>query len=230
MSDELKAIEEVAKATGKGFDLAKSFGGFIASLTHGSLEQAMGIFEDKLKYMRWERQIRLMERANKAMEDRGLKERRRPLSLKLGVPLLQGASLEDDNYLQDLWVNLLVNALDNERIEPKRIYIDILERLSPLEAKIIKTVYSYPFSESFVDDVQYKFILTHQLPTSIRILGKDETGYDIPLNNPELELALVNLVQIGCIASVRTIGGGDLISIVRQTFLGKYFYEACSLK
>jgi len=43
-------------------------------------------------------------------------------------------------------------------------------------------------------------------------------------------LALVNLAKVGCIAPTRTLGGGELFSMVNPTLLGKYFIEACTLK
>lgn len=51
-----KAVQEVTKTSGKGIDASRCFGGFVAKLISGSLEQGMGIFEDKLKYIRWKRQ------------------------------------------------------------------------------------------------------------------------------------------------------------------------------
>ena len=119
----------------------EKFGGFIAKYISGSIEQGMGIFEDKLKYMRWERQLRLIDKADEVLKSRGLQKPTRPIPMKLAIPLLEAASLEDDNYIQNLWINLLVNASDAEiGIELKRTYIDILERITPLEAKILEKV------------------------------------------------------------------------------------------
>lgn len=224
MSDESKAIEESAKTIGKGVDLANKVGSFIAPLIKGSLEQGVGIFEDKLKYMRWERQVRLMERAYEFMKESGLDEVTRPLPLKFAVPLLQGASLEDDDYLQDLWAKLLANAVNDKCIELKRVYIDILERLSPLEGEILERVYCYPF-----DEIQHKDLLTYRLPVDIEIRSENEKEYPA-LNNPEIELALINLCRIGCISLGRSWGGGEICSILHSTLLGKYFFEACTLQ
>ena len=59
VNETAKAVQEVAKTTGKAIDAAQNFGGFFSKYVSGSVEQGMGIFEDKLKYMRWERQVRL---------------------------------------------------------------------------------------------------------------------------------------------------------------------------
>ena len=114
VSETAKAVQEVAKTTGKAIDAGKEFGGFISRYIAGSIEQGMGIFEDKLKYIRWERQVRFMRRANQLMKQLGLTQPTRPIPLKLALPLFEAASLEDDDYLQDLWARLLVNAANAE--------------------------------------------------------------------------------------------------------------------
>src|SRR5712692_8992554 len=114
MTDELKesakAVQEVAKTAGKAIDLSEKFGVFITRYVGASLTAAFGIFEDKLKYMRWERQVRLMQRANDFLSNEGFDQPTRVIPLKFAVPLLEAASLEDDDYLQDLWAKLLVNS------------------------------------------------------------------------------------------------------------------------
>ncbi len=52
MDEDAKAIQEVAKAAGKAGVAAREAGGFLSKFIVGPLEQGMGIFEDRLKYMR----------------------------------------------------------------------------------------------------------------------------------------------------------------------------------
>lgn len=226
MSDDIvetaKATQEVAKTTGKAIEASEKFGEFIAKYISGSLEQGMGIFEDKLKYMRWERQLRLIDKADEVLKSRGLQKPTKPIPLKLAIPLLEAASLEDDNYIQNLWINLLVNASDAEMgIELKRTYIDILERITPLEAKILEKIYLLSFEES-----HHKGIATENLPDVAKIIT-DETRKDIKEPSLELKLALTSLSILGCISLGKTMGGGEVFTVVNPTYLGKYFIEAC---
>ena len=94
MTDEAKAAGEIAKTTGKAIDASREFGGFIAPYIRRPLEQAIGIVEDKLKYMRWERQLRLIVRSKKFLEELGLEAPTRAIPMKIAIPLLQAASLE----------------------------------------------------------------------------------------------------------------------------------------
>lgn len=232
MSEETEAIKETAKATqelaktsGQAIESANKFGAFIARFISGSLEQGMGIFEDKLKYMRWENQQKLMNRAEKFMRENGLREPTKPLPMKFAIPLFQSASLEEDSELRDLWAKLLVNSsTEASGVSLKRIYIDILERLSPLEAQILSAIYSL----EEIEELQHRGVLTSELPQ--KALPATEEGKNQAIDpSDDVKLALANLANIGCINTVRTRGGGEAFERVNPTVLGKSFYEACTL-
>lgn len=207
----------------KGMDIASGMGEFLAPLVQGSLTQIAGMFEDKLKYMRWERQLRLIECSKEKLIALGIEEIEKPLPLKYAIPILQGATLEEDNDLQDLWINLLVNAVANKKIEIKRVYMDILERLSPMEATILQQIYTFSFEEN-----RHVNFATDCLPERIYIYNGQKEK-ELKLKNDDIELALMNLARTGCIALVRTIGGGELFTIINMTLLGYKFFEACTL-
>lgn len=210
----------------KGMDMTKSMGEFLAPFIEGSLTQVTGMVEDKLKYMRWERQVRFIERSNEKMKMLGITEVEKPLPLKFAIPIFQGASLEENDNLQDLWSNLLINSVANKKIEIKRVYMDILERISPLEATIIQKVYTFPFKEN-----QHMGLATNCLPEYIYIYERNGKRDDkVPdLDNEDVELALMNLSRIGCISPTKSIGGGELFSMINMTLLGYKFYESCTL-
>lgn len=221
IDEEAKAVREVAKTTGKAVDGIRDFGVFIADHTRGSLEQAMGMIEDKFTYMRWERQQRLMLRAKEYQNELGLDGPTKPLSMKIAIPLLQGASLEEDDELQDRWAKLLVNATDERNdFEIPRIYITVLEHINSFEAQLLDKIYSLPKEEA------KEGIWTKNLPDEI-ILNHQE-GEDMSLT-PLLELALANLSQLSLITGAMFWGGGVGLVCVYQTVLGRNFLNACKL-
>ena len=226
IKESAKAVQEVAKTTGKAIDVSEKVGGFISKFISGPLEQGIGIFEDKLKYMRWERQLRLIQRGNELMQEIGINDPTKAIPMKIAIPLLQAASLEDDDYLQDLWVNLLVNgANENSGVDIKRAFIEMLEQVTSLEAIIIEKIYQLPFS-----DTQHHGVRTDGLP-SIAIAGKENDNRDDWQDPPEyIILALANLARIGCISISKSLGGGEIFSAINPTLLGKQFYEACTIK
>ncbi|MFA6971905.1 MAG: Abi-alpha family protein [Gallionella sp.] len=221
-----KAVQEVAKTTGKAIDAGEKFGGFISQFIAGSLEQGMGIFEDKLKYMRWERQVRLMQRANQLLKEIGLNNPTRPIPLKLAVPLLEAASLEDDDFLQDLWARLLVNAANGaSRISLQRAYISVLEQLTPLKAALLQKIYSLPYQET-----QHNGVKVGKLPQEVAIGQDDDKEDDLTEPSDDVKLALANLARLGCVVIQKSWGGGELFEKVNPTLLGKSFVEACTLQ
>jgi hypothetical protein len=226
VSETAKAVQEVAKATGKAIDAGQMFGGFISRYVAGSIEQGMGIFEDKLKYMRWERQVRLMQRADQLLLEAGLTRPTRAIPLKLAVPLLEAASLEDDDYLQDLWARLLVNAANGgSHVSLQRAYIAVLEQLTPLEAVILQKIYSLPYDETRHDGVE-----AGQLPDDVAIWKDFGKRDSLPEPAEEVRLALANLARLGCIGIQKSWGGGEMFKRVIPTLLGKSFVEACTLQ
>lgn len=223
VSETAKAVQEVAKATGKAIDAGQKFGGFISRYVAGPIEQGMGIFEDKLKYMRWERQVRLMQRAEQLLLEAGLTRPTRAIPLKLAVPLLEAASLEDDDYLQDLWARLLVNAANGgSHVSLQRAYIAVLEQLTPLEAVILQKIYSLPYDETRHDGVKVS-----KLPDEVAVGDGKHDSSEPP---EEVRLALANLARLGCIVIQKSWGGGELFENVNPTLLGKSFVEACTLQ
>jgi len=221
VEEESKAVQEVAKATGKAIDAAREAGGFIAKFVSGPLEQGMGIFEDRLRYMRWERQLRLMQRAQDILQLAGLSAPTRPVPLKLAIPIMQGASLEENDGLQDRWAALLVNAANaNFRSEVRRSYTSILEQITPLDAQILDILYSLPFEKS-----QHDGIVTGNLPESARIADEKEPNDALP--SDEAVISLSNLARLGCLRPAMTWGGGESFGRVNPTVAGKAFVEAC---
>lgn len=223
MDAELKAVQEVAKTTGKVVDAAREAGGFIARFVAGSLEQGMGIFEDRLRYARWERQVRLMRRADDFLHQLSMNGPNRAVPLKLAVPLLQAATLEDDDQLQDRWAMLLVNAGNsNFQFEIRRAYLSILEQINSLEAEILDVIYALPY-----ESMQHDGVLTTDLPSSARVFGPNEQNAQEPM--PEIVLALSNLARLGCIRAGSTMGGGEYFARINPSRLGLSFVQACQL-
>lgn len=134
--------KESAKAIQKMADAGQQFGGFFSRYFGGSVEQWAGLWEDKLRYRRWENQMKLMQKAEEKIQVNGLKGKMRPLSMKIGALLLEAASLEEDDYLRSLWVNLLVNSTRNDKNATHPSFIQILQNLLPEEAKLLEHAYT----------------------------------------------------------------------------------------
>ncbi len=242
-TEALKVAKEIAKVTGQGLEIVKDSGAFVSRFIGGSLEQGFGIIEDKLKYLRWERQVRLMGRAKAFMAERGSWMRFRPVPLNVAIPIFEAASLEENDDLQDLWARLLVNAADAESgIEVKRGLVSILQDFSQMEARLLQAIYDAPPMKSNVStkevpgplDVDGRMIARHMngdvptkgLPNEYLEPGEEEEDPGLP---PEpVQIGLWNLMRLGCIESAGTWDSLVGIRRVKITALGKALVKACS--
>lgn len=223
--EEAKAVQEVAKATNNAIDVVREGGRFISRYIAGPLEQGMAIFEDHLRYVRWERQVRLKIRADEYLAQLGLDGPSKAVPMKLAIPLIQAASLEEDDELQDRWAALLANAANAaSEIKIQRSFIAILEQVSPLEAAILDRIYSLPFEEA-----QHAGVITTDLPETARISDK-KSEEKIGIPSEEVCIALSNLQRLGCLRMGMTWGNGEMPGRINPTLLGKAFVRACSIK
>ena len=164
-----------------------------------------------------------MDRAEQLMSSIGQSVPTKPIPLKLAIPLFQAASLEDDDYIQDMWAKLLVNASISERkIELRRAHIDILERLSPFEALILNKIYDFPVGSSGKVE-----IVTGDLPHSVSF--ERDSQQEAVQPNDDVMMALANLARLGCIILPTTWGGGVTFTIVYPTIIGQSLISACKL-
>lgn len=174
--EEAKATQEIAKATGKGIDAAREFGGFFSKVFGGGLENLGGTFGDWASVYRYKNILKLRDKVNALHKERGL-DAIEPIPFRIALPFIEKVSAEDDEGLQDMWARLLVNANDkNSGVKISKIYVDILASLQPLDAKIV----------DYLGLAQDK-ILTE-------IVDNIEAGKD------EIRLSISNLHRLGCLA------------------------------
>ena len=139
LDEEAKAIEEVARATGKALDLAKATGGFLDDLFGQTLRQFGGVAADWARYFRYKNFLIITGKALGILQSRGLAGKPLPIPPQFALPILEGASLEAEDEIQDLWAGLIANAADPQcRLQIRKVFIEILRGLEPLDAQILK--------------------------------------------------------------------------------------------
>ena len=218
MEEEVKAIGEVAKTAGKAIEATTKAGQFIAQYLKGSLAEAFGIIEDKLKYLRWERRVRLIDRATELLHQRGLAEPTRSVPMSIMVPILQLGSMEENNTLQDLWAQLLVSAADADSgIVVVPAFIGILQNLSSHDAAILEKIYSVS------EEYERQALIMYQLPEKV-LTERLQVEIDPPV---DVQLSLGNLDRLGLIDGSVLLGGGPSNRYAYQTVLGRAFMKAC---
>ena len=242
-TEAFKAAQDIAKTTGQGLGIVEKFGTFVSQFIGGPLEQVSGIIEDQLKYKRWERQERLVDRANHFMAERGSRMRFRPVPLKVAIPIFIEGSLEEDDDIQDLWARLLVNAADAESgIDVKRGLVSILQDFSPIEAHLLQAIHNAPPTKGDSPtkrlpgplDLDGRVIArpmkgdvpTKGLPHEYIEPGEEEEDPGLP--SKPVQIGLWNLMRLGCIESAGTWDSLVGIRRVNITALGKALINAYS--
>ena len=97
-------------------------------------------FRDRVRIYRYGRQLDCLKKAEKMAEDAGFTPKAVPI--KLLFPLLEGASLEENEDLHTMWAALMANAADpdgSEKVRPG--FIATLKQISSDEAKLLERIY-----------------------------------------------------------------------------------------
>ncbi len=138
-----KATQEVAKVAGKGIDAASGLGGFLKKILGPGFEQLGGAFGDWASVYRYQNASKLAAKVEALHAKRGLQGKTIPIAPRLAIPLLQQATLEDDDMLLEMWASLMANATDpNRHVEARRSFITLLSSLEPTDARVLWLLYS----------------------------------------------------------------------------------------
>ncbi len=199
---------------------------FLSKVFKQPIEDAVGIIGDRLRFLRWERQVRLSDKVNEILEQRGVKETR-AVPPKIALSILENASLEGNDELQDLWANLLANSMDiNFTEEIRYAYLEIIKSVTSLDVRMLYTLYN-SLSEQRIDWNN----ITHYS------VNKQQICEALSISPQDYEISIYNLFRVQCLAPAIIKGGVKMGSepltiykgtdAVVMTPLGKNFIEAC---
>jgi hypothetical protein len=152
----------------------------------------------------------------------------RTIALNIGLSLLENATLEEDDDLQDVWARLLVNGGDADSgIEIRRAFVSVLAEMTALDVRNLAAIeQASPFDlrEGSIS------VWTGTLPDkAVPISRRDADVYNLPTS--EVLTSLSNLERLGCIYSGGEVGGLRAVSpikVVGLTPFGRAFVQACT--
>ena len=217
-----QAVEAVAKAADTGLRLLDSAGGFLSKVAKGPIAESMALLEDRVRFTRFVRQARFFQEAAKIAENHNL-TLNRPLTLKLLCPLIEAAVLEEDDSLQDRWARLLINSTSaDSEIELRASYIDMLKRLTTLDAQVLDKIYG-PDLDPGLDG----WVFTEELPERATLGREGSVMRPAPVRT-DVRLSLSVLDSLGCLKMGTNFNGSEVFSTVNWTALGVAFVRACS--
>jgi hypothetical protein len=197
-----KAIEESAKAVQKATDAGRELGAFAKLVLGPGFVELGGAFADWAAVYRYERAVELAHRVGRAHKRRGIEGRAVPIPPRLGIPLLQQATLEDNHVLVDMWSALIANATDPDRAtEARRSYCGLLSSMEPLDALVLKEVYRWRQAYPDRNVVLTTYGLTDDEQEAFRSKWPNIKNLEETLASSEsnLVLSLENLERLGLI-------------------------------
>lgn len=118
---------------------------FIEKLVVGPIMEGTGIFTDKVNYWRFKNRIDIILKAKIFLKSKGIHVPKK-IPIKDLTTLLEYASFEEDEIMQDSWAKLLANTLDpKNQFNACHIFSQLLNQLSVNEFYVLQFIYSQCF-------------------------------------------------------------------------------------
>jgi len=129
----MQKIDITSTALEKGLDIAK---GFVEKLIYPSAEEMGLLLKDGIAKWRFSNQVKTLIKAQSICEKHGVNPQM--ISPKLLTPLLEYASLEDNEKLQDKWATLLANMVDSDQNVENHVFPYLLSQVSIQEFELLE--------------------------------------------------------------------------------------------
>jgi len=199
-------------------DLSETIRKLIAPFSDPVLKELGEYLAGRIRYINFKRSLKVIEEAKCLLDEQGIKPK--AVSLKILVPLLENAGLEDNDDLISLWSGLLASSASAEDILPS--FVNILSEIGSHEAKILNYI--------FMNRKQQNVI-----PSS-GVVDKEELLRAFDLNHDEYGIRILNLLRLGLIEEVTTdgmmwkpgYGNWSAGGTVGLSALGEALIKACS--
>jgi hypothetical protein len=134
------------------------------------------------------------------------------------TPLIEGAMQESREELQELWASLLANSVTDGGKKVRRDYIEVVTRLEPIDARVLRFVQGMPMPSAPVIGRDY----SATKETNFRyVLGCQQSG---GIDRDDWSVSIDALVKLGCVRSWSTDDGGSLPEL---TPFGSKLLDAC---
>ena len=176
-----------------------------------------GLFADPVRVFRLRRSVKLLEKVKQVLHDAGIDPKVVPL--KVILPILEHASLEDSEDLHDRWVNLLANAAAGESSSGYHAtFVDILKGLSASDPLLLDLLYDAV--DSVATKARVRDRATQLANLDLGDWGEIEQAYHQTMSTAKLSedtrlraerafaMSLDNLLRQGLVWRSRRAGGG----------------------
>jgi hypothetical protein len=202
---------------------------FIDKIIPDFVKDSGGLFSDNVKFWRWKNQVKIVLKAREFLNSKNIEPQKIPL--KILVPLLENASLEENHEIQDMWATLLSKYLAGDK-SIKFNFITTLKEISPLEVKVLDWLYEQKILNKTKSAEMEISISASEISKVLEI--KEETSKSIIENF--LRLGIVIQKSEGASSSRLVFGNivmGGHVAITEKFILGHFSFsliDACKNK
>ena len=198
-------IDITSSAFEKGIDFAKNF---LDKLIMPIVEESGLLIKDKATFWRLKNQVRILNKAKKICEKNGISPK--TISLKLLCPLLENASLEEDEVLQNKWAVLLSNLVDSEQNIENQVFPYILSQISINEFSFLEEIdfknkkrtkrLTKEFNTSCEEKIRALKILESEIKNLKKnrksSLNRDTSWYDMEIAKLQVKICAIQQAEL----------------------------------
>jgi len=182
MSEEAKAVQEVAKLASKALDSSEKAGGWLTEVFGAGFRNIGDAFADTTAGWKFRNRLKVLQQVQHDIDESKLAGKTRPLPDRLAVPLLEAISLESDDTLQSVWAAYIRYAIDPEQPKPDRVLIEVIQKLEPYDWPVLTKLFSlepkaYKKIDFGLDDRDLVSILDRLTWAGLLTYDDDETVY-----------------------------------------------------
>lgn len=201
MDEEAKAAREIAKTTGIAIKAAEKLVGFLRKICGDALIETGGSLHDWAILYRYKNLLKIQDKVDEIHRNRKAEGRTIPIPPRYAIPLIQNASMEDEETLQDLWAGLMANATDqSSRLQVKKVYIEILSNLEPMDALVLGFLADRPWAV-----VGTPHPRAHIEGFNLRVLSEE-----LRVSMEDLQISIQNLARLGLLIDEKSFTWEDL--------------------
>ncbi|MBC2734165.1 MAG: DUF4393 domain-containing protein [Desulfobacteraceae bacterium] len=199
MNDSDDIPKEVAKTLTK--ETVREIGRFLEMVVGEPLKGIGGIASDQVSYWRYINLLKLKDKVDAIHVERAFEGKTLPIPPRYAIPIIETASTEDNETIQDLWAGLIANAVDSsKRLSMNKRYIRILTDMEPLDAQVL---------ELLMQDFDLK---TKSTPEEAQGLTVSQLSKAAGCSQDEIQMSILNLYQMQCIVDYSGVTWTELNS------------------
>ena len=204
---------------------------FATSVVGPALSQLGLVLGDQAKLYRVANLVRINQKLDRILSEKGVSRGETvSIAASVGLPLLERASYQDNDYLQEMWANLLASSLTGEHSQDHFsldiTFVEVMHQLTRLDCEVLEYIVQNGFSGATPDGT---LVAVYLDPAVVRAEFEGTPGH----------ASLEKLINLGCIARVLRLplstSGDDLgLGLIPQdvmaTRIGLHLYVAASGK